>query len=59
MDKLSVPAILLISIPEEIMISALGLFLFGIRPKGRFLVLIGILQSLISYLVRQMPYRCL
>lgn len=55
MDKLSVPAILLISIPEEIMISALGLLLFGIRPKGRFLVFIGILQSLISYLVRQMP----
>lgn len=37
------------------MISALGLFLFGIRPKGRFLILIGILQSLISYLARQMP----
>lgn len=55
MDKLPVLAILLISIPEEIMISALGLFLFGIRPKGRFLILIGILQSLISYLVRQLP----
>lgn len=45
MDKLPVAAILFISIPEEIMLSALGLFLFGIRPKVRFLILIGVLYN--------------
>lgn len=55
METLPTPVMLLISIPEEIMITALGLFLFGLRPKGRFLVLIGVLQGLISYLIRQLP----
>jgi len=55
MDPRALPAVLLVSIPEEIMITALGLLLFGIRLRGRILVLIGIIQGLVSYVVGQLP----
>lgn len=55
MDKMPILAVFLISIPEEIMITALGLLLFGIKPQLRLLVLIGVIQASISYLVRMLP----
>jgi len=54
-DKMPLVAVLLISIPEEIMISALGLMLFGIKPPIGKLVLIGVVQATISYFVRMLP----
>ncbi len=55
MDKMPLVAVLLISIPEEIMLTALGLLLFGIKPPIKKLILIGVVQAATSYLVRQLP----
>lgn len=55
MDLRVLAALLLVKIAEQIMITALGLLLFGIRLKGSVLVLIGVLQGVISYAVDQLP----
>lgn len=49
--------ILLLSIPEELLITTLGLILFGIRVQKCFgkLFLIAIIQALISFCVRLLP----
>lgn len=49
--------VLFLSIPEELLITALGLLLFGIgfRKQPGKLLLVAIIQAAISFLVRQFP----
>lgn len=60
-NTLPVPAILLISIPEEILIMALGLFLFGLRPEGRFLCFLpqGLMMFVFILLVQRYDIKLL
>lgn len=55
MDPLGLPTCLFVFIPEQIMITALGLMLFGIRLKARYLVFLGVLQGVISYMLGRLP----
>ncbi|WP_051534229.1 hypothetical protein [Desulfitibacter alkalitolerans] len=55
MDRMPLVAVFFISIPEEIMLTALGLLLFGIKPPLKKLIFIGVIQAIISYLVRMLP----
>lgn len=48
-------SIFLISFPEAILVTALGFMLVGIRPLWRDLLLIGVLQAAVAYIVRGLP----
>lgn len=57
MDNMPVSAVLFLSIPEELLITALGLLLFGITPRKHLLqlFLIAVLQALVSFSIRMLP----
>lgn len=55
MDNMPLITVLLISLPEEILLTAIGLQLFGIRSSFRKIVLIGVLQAVFSYCIRFLP----
>ncbi|KJS22960.1 MAG: hypothetical protein VR72_03470 [Clostridiaceae bacterium BRH_c20a] len=55
MDTMPLITVLLISLPEEILLTAVGLQLFGIKLSFRRLVLIGALQAMVSYCIRLLP----
>ncbi len=51
MDRMDLLSILIISFPEAVLVAALGLALVGIRAGWLELVLIGVLQASVAYLV--------
>lgn len=55
MDRMPLIGVLFVSVPEEIMLSALGLALVGIRLNWRLLVMAGAIEAALSYLVRLAP----
>ena len=55
MDRMDIPAILIVSFPEAVLVAALGLALMGIRAGWLELVVIGGLQASVAYLVRLAP----
>lgn len=57
MDNMSLGVILLLSIPEELLITVFGLLLFGFEIRQRFgrIFLIAVIQAFISFLVRLLP----
>lgn len=55
MDRMDLLSILIISFPEAVLVAALGLALVGIRAGWLELVLIGVLQASVAYLVRLAP----
>ncbi|MBZ4688509.1 MAG: hypothetical protein JG764_2142 [Clostridiales bacterium] len=55
MDTMPLITVLFVSCPEEMMISALGLLLFGIKPNLRKIILIGFIQAVISFFIRLLP----
>ncbi|WP_236006052.1 hypothetical protein [Paradesulfitobacterium ferrireducens] len=52
-----VSAVLFLSIPEELLITTLGLFLFGISVRKYWyrLFLIAVIQALVSFFIRLLP----
>lgn len=55
MDKMPLITVLLISLPEEILLTAIGLQLFGLRAGFLKLLLTGLLQATFSYCIRFLP----
>lgn len=55
MDRMPLIGVLLISVPEGIILSALGLTLVGVKVNWRLLVFAGVIEAAISYLVRLAP----
>ncbi|MGB9803860.1 hypothetical protein [Desulfofundulus sp.] len=55
MDRMPLLALILQSIPESIIILALGLTLMGVELKWRRIVPAAVLSSLCSYFVRELP----
>lgn len=57
MDNMPLAAVLFLSIPEELLITALGLLLFGISIRKHLfqLFLIAALQALVSFSIRLLP----
>ena len=55
MDIMPLSVLFVVSWPEAVLVSWLGLQLVGIRPRVPYLVLAGLLQALSSYLVRALP----
>ena len=58
MDQMTVLQLLLISLPEAMLVAALGITLTGLRPRLLQLFIIGIFHALVSYIVRstQVPF---
>lgn len=55
MDAMSLLQLLLVSLPETLLVTALSFQLVGLKIKTSDLFLIGILQTFITYLVRLSP----
>ena len=55
MDIMPLQAVLFISVPEEMMLTALGLQLMGLKFRFREIFLIGVVGALLAYLVRRLP----
>jgi signal transduction histidine kinase len=55
LKEISLPVLILISIPEAVLLAILGLNLIGIRATIKQVFSIGILQALCSYLIRLIP----
>lgn len=57
MDNMPIGVLLLVSIPEEFLITMLGLLLFGIGIRQRFgrIFFIAVIQAFISYSIRLLP----
>ena len=55
MDHMNIYSLLLVSFPETVLVTALGFMLVGIKLRWRDLLIIGVLQSGISYIVRSSP----
>lgn len=55
MDIMPLSMLFVVSWPEAVLVSWLGLQLVGIRPRIPYLVLAGLLQALSSYLIRALP----
>jgi len=57
-DQMTALQLLLISLPEAILVAALGITLAGFKPRPGQLFIIGIFHSLVSYIVRssQIPF---
>lgn len=58
MDQMTFVSLVLVSFPEAVLVAALGLVLAGIRPRWHQLVLVGVLQAGVAYLIRllQTPF---
>lgn len=52
MDHMTTLELLFISLPEAMLVAALGITLTGFRLRLDQLLLIGILQALVSYIIR-------
>jgi len=57
-DHMTVLQLLLISLPEAILVAALGITIAGFSPRLKQLFIIGIFHALVSYIVRssQVPF---
>lgn len=57
MDYMPIIDLLLVSFPEELLITVFGLLLFGIgiRKNSGRIIIIAVLQALISFFVRKLP----
>ncbi len=58
MDQMTVLQLLLISLPEAMLVAALGITLAGFGPRPGQLFIIGIFHALVSYIIRssQVPF---
>ncbi|MDA8227846.1 MAG: hypothetical protein M0T74_09170 [Desulfitobacterium hafniense] len=48
MTQISLPILILITVPEAILVGYLGLLIMGFRPSFKQIVLIGIFQAILS-----------
>lgn len=55
MEKMTLLSLLLVSVPEAVLVAALGFLLVGIKINFPSLLVIGLLQGGIAYLVRLSP----
>ena len=55
MEKMTLLSLLLVSVPEAVLVAALGFLLVGIRINLSSLLVIGLLQGGVAYLVRLSP----
>jgi len=55
MDIMPLAVVFVVSWPEAVLVSWLGLQLVGIRPRIPYLLLAGLLQAMSSYLIRALP----
>lgn len=55
MEKMTLLSLLLVSVPEAVLVAALGFLLVGIRINLSSLLIIGLLQGGVAYLVRLSP----
>ncbi|SCY74256.1 hypothetical protein [Alkaliphilus peptidifermentans] len=53
MDNMPLNVVILGSIPESILVMALGLVMIGIKPSWRRLIIAAVIQGIIAYFVRR------
>jgi len=56
MDKLSLMVLFLISFPDAILVGLVGLTLLGIKPTLKQILVIGLVQAIVSNIVRILPF---
>lgn len=58
MDHMTALELLLVSLPEAMLVAALGITLIGFKPRLNQLLIIGIFHALVSYIIRgsQVPF---
>lgn len=55
MDRMSLPVLLFISLPEAMLVGVIGLLILCFKPTLKEITLIGILQAICSLFIRSLP----